>query len=39
MKHEFCYLRRKNNPYDYEIIDFKEIDPINYMTISNRGIT
>ena len=39
MQDEFCYLNRRNNPYDFKIVEFNERDPIEYMTISSRGIT
>lgn len=39
MSEEFCYLRKKNSPYDWEIVDFESRDPDEYMVISKRGLT
>mmetsp|Transcript_28714 Transcript_28714/g.25821 ORF Transcript_28714/g.25821 Transcript_28714/m.25821 type:complete len:201 (-) Transcript_28714:115-717(-) len=39
MADEFCYLNKRDDPYDWKIIDFDKRNPKEYMTISSRGIT
>lgn len=39
MSEEFCYLKKKDNPYNWEIVDFDSRDPSDYMVISKRGLT
>lgn len=39
MADEFCYLNKRDDPYDWKIIDFDKRNHKEYMTISSRGIT
>ena len=39
MRDEFCYLRMKDHPYDWEIVDFSQRDFDNYMILSKKGFT
>jgi dynein heavy chain len=36
MTDEFCYLNKRSHPYDFQIVDFNERNPEEYMTISAR---
>ena len=39
MADEFCYLNKRENSYDWMIVDFENRNPKEYMTISSRVIT
>ena len=39
MSDEFCYMNRKEGPYDWEIVEFEKRHPHEYMVISKRGLT
>ena len=39
MSDEFCYMNRRDNPYDWQIVEFEKKDPQEYMVISRRGLT
>lgn len=39
MSEEFCYMNRKEGPYDWEIVEFEKRNPHEYMVISKRGLT
>lgn len=39
MADEFCYLNKRDHAYDYQIVEFEDRNPSEYMTISARGIT
>lgn len=39
MADQFCYLNKRDNAYDYEIVEFEDRNIKEYMTISSRGIT
>lgn len=39
MSEEFCYMNRRSNPYDWQIVEFDKKDPREYMVISKRGLT
>ena len=36
MADEFCYLNKRSHPYDFQIVEFDERHPTEYMTISAR---
>lgn len=36
---EFCYLNKRSHPYDWVVVDFKNRNGKNYLTVSSRGIT
>jgi hypothetical protein len=36
MADEFCYLNKRDDPYDWMIVDFDKRNPKEYMTISSR---
>jgi hypothetical protein len=38
MADEFCYLNKREDPYDWQIVDFDKRNPKEYMTISSRVI-
>lgn len=39
MADEFCYLNKRDDPYDWQIVDFDKRNPKEYMTISSRVFT
>jgi dynein heavy chain, axonemal len=39
MSEEFCYMNRRSNPYDWQIVEFDKRNPKEYMVISKRGLT
>lgn len=39
MQDEFCYLNKNQNSYDWQIVEFHDRNPQEYMTISSRGVT
>lgn len=39
MSDEFCYMNRKDGPYDWQIVEFEKRNPLEYMVISKRGLT
>ena len=39
MSDEFCYMNRRSNPYDWQIVEFEKKNPSEYMVISKRGLT
>ena len=39
MSEEFCYMNRRSNPYDWQIVEFDKRNPGEYMVISKRGLT
>lgn len=39
MADEFCYLNKRDHAYDYQIVEFEDRNPKEYMTISAKGIT
>ena len=39
MSEEFCYMNRREGPYDWQIVEFEKKDPREYMVISKRGLT
>lgn len=36
---DFWYCNRKGDSYDFELVPFKKKNPIEYLTISSRGVT
>lgn len=36
LENEFCFLNKRSHPYDWEIVDYEQRNPRNYMTISAR---
>lgn len=38
LSNEYCYLNKRSNPYDWEIVDFNHRNKNQYMTISTKGI-
>ena len=39
LEEEFCYLNKKSHAYDWEIVAYKNRDPVEYITISKRVFT
>lgn len=39
LQSEFCYLNKRSNPYDWEIVEFDRCNKKHYMTISVKVIT
>ena len=39
MSDEFCYMNKKEGPYDWEIVEFEKRNMNEYMVISKRGLT
>jgi hypothetical protein len=39
MSEDFFYLNRVGHPYDYQIVTYSQRNPLEYMTISFKGVT
>lgn len=38
MQQEFCYLNRGDNSYDWNIVEYKDKNENEYITMSSRGV-
>lgn len=38
MQQEFCYLNRGRNSYDWKIVEYKDKNETEYITMSARGV-
>ena len=39
MCQDFFYLNKRSHPYDYHVVEFRDKNPEEYMTISCKGVT